>query len=159
MRYFLLSIFLWGAAVAHAAIDPYEFDKESQRERYQQFIDDLRCPKCQNQNLAGSDAPIAADLRQELRRLLKENKTDREIVDFMVARYGEFVLYDPPFDKKTAVLWLAPIGFLAIGLIVLMAIARRRATTVAAPAELTESERAQLQQMLHDDKNPGDKNA
>jgi cytochrome c-type biogenesis protein CcmH len=146
MRYFLLSIFLLGAAVAHAAIDPYEFDNESQRERYQQFIDDLRCPKCQNQNLAGSDAPIAADLRQELRRLLKENKTDREIVDFMVARYGEFVLYDPPFDKKTAVLWLAPIGFLAIGLIVLMAIARRRATTVAAPAE-------------HDDKNPGDKNA
>lgn len=159
MRYFLLSIFLLSAALAHAAIDPFEFDNEAQRERYQHFIEDMRCPKCQNQNLAGSDAPIANDLRHELQRLLKEGKSDREIVDYMVARYGEFILYEPPFDKKTAFLWLAPIGFLAIGLIVLMAIARRRATAVAASAELTESERAQLRQMLHDDKNPGDKRA
>lgn len=160
MRYFLLSIFLLGTALAYAAIDPFESDNEAQRERYQHFIEDMRCPKCQNQNLAGSDAPIANDLRHELQRLLKEGKSDREIVDYMVARYGEFILYEPPFDKKTAFLWLAPIGFLVVGLSVLGMIARRRAAAVAASKELSEAERARLQQLLHEDATkPGENNA
>lgn len=113
-----------------AAIDPDEFENAAQRERYQHFIDDLRCPKCQNQNLAGSDAPIAADLRKELRRLLKEGETDQQIIDFMVARYGEFILYKPRFDKHTAVLWLMPAVLLALGVAVIGSIVwrhRRRA--------------------------------
>src|SRR5882672_1374875 len=113
-----LLIALCWLLTAHAAIDPYEFDNDAQRERYRHFIEEMRCPKCQNQNLAGSDAPIATDLRRELHRLILAGRSDREITDYMVARYGEFILYDPPFDKKTALLWLAPLGFLTIGIVV-----------------------------------------
>lgn len=150
-RWCLLLLLIVGAAV-HAAIDPYEFDNESQRERYRHFIEEMRCPKCQNQNLAGSDAPIATDLRRELHRLLLEGRSDREIVDFMVARYGAYILYDPPFDKKTALLWLAPIAFFATGAGVLLLIVRRRRSSVE-PAALSSAERARVEQLLRE---PGD---
>lgn len=146
----LLIIALLACIKVHATIDPYEFDNEAQHERYQHFIEDMRCPKCQNQNLAGSDAPIANDLRHELQRLLKEGKSDREITDYMVSRYGEFILYEPPFDKKTAALWLAPIVFFAVGVVVLINVARRRSVTKTSP-ELTEDEKVKLQQLLRED--------
>jgi cytochrome c-type biogenesis protein CcmH len=136
-------------SVAHAAIDPYEFDSEAQRERYRHFIEEMRCPKCQNQNLAGSDAPIATDLRRELHRLLQEGRSDTEIIDFMVARYGTFILYDPPFDKKTALLWLAPIAFLGIGVLVLLRVVRRRRAPVE-PVALSVAERERLDQLLRE---------
>lgn len=150
MQYF--GVFILALLVcmkSYAAIDPYEFDNETQHERYQHFIEEMRCPKCQNQNLAGSDAPIANDLRHELQRLLKEGKSDREITDYMVSRYGEFILYEPPFDKKTAALWLAPLAFLIIGIGVLIKIARRRAAT-ANNVELTAEEQVKLQQLLRE---------
>lgn len=142
------------AAIASAAIDPYQFDNDAQRDRYQHFIEEMRCPKCQNQNLAGSDAPIATDLRRELHRLLLEGRSDREIIDYMVARYGEFILYDPPFDKKTAFLWLAPAVFLAIGALVITSIVRRRrAGLEAALAPLNVAEQARLNTLLTSDPN------
>jgi cytochrome c-type biogenesis protein CcmH len=150
------------AGMVHAAIDPLEFDNDAQRDRYRHFIEDMRCPKCQNQNLAGSDAPIAADLRKQLHRLLLEGKSDREITDFMVARYGEFILYEPPFDRKTAALWLAPIAFGAVGIVALIVIARRRAAA-AGPAALSADEQAQLQALLRETQdepaNTGDRRA
>jgi cytochrome c-type biogenesis protein CcmH len=149
MRAWLLLVFLFGAALAHAAIDPYEFDSEAQRERYRHFIEEMRCPKCQNQNLAGSDAPIATDLRRELHRLLQEGRSDAEIVDYMVARYGAFILYDPPFDRKTALLWLAPVAFLAVGLGVVLAIVRRR-RTADAPVALSADERDRVAELLRE---------
>ena len=149
MRYCSIFILIFiASAAALAAIDPYEFENETQRERYQHFIEDLRCPKCQNQNLAGSDAPIATDLRHELQRLLKEGKTDSEITEYMVSRYGEFILYEPPFDKKTAILWLAPIIFFLIGLGILINIARRRTATKNS-SELTIEEQTKLQKLLN----------
>jgi cytochrome c-type biogenesis protein CcmH len=149
MRRLLLPILMLVlAAFAHAAIDPYEFDNDAQRDRYRQFIEDMRCPKCQNQNLAGSDAPIAKDLRHELHRLLIEGKSDKEIVHYMVSRYGEFVLYKPPFDKKTAILWLAPLGFLAVGAFVLVVVIRRRGSNAAAADTLTAAEQQQLAALL-----------
>jgi cytochrome c-type biogenesis protein CcmH len=152
----LLSIALCGFLSAHAAIDPYDFDNESQRDRYRHFIEEMRCPKCQNQNLAGSDAPIATDLRRELHRLLLEGRSDREITDYMVARYGEFILYDPPFDKKTALLWLAPFGFLATGVVVIILIVRRRRSEIGI-AVLSDAERARLDRLLRDQK-PAEEN-
>lgn len=115
LRFLALVVSLFLTLPTLAAIDPDEFESAEQRERYQYFIDDLRCPKCQNQSLSGSDAPIAADLRKELRRLLKEGESDQQIIDFMVSRYGEFILYKPRFDKNTAVLWLVPAVLLALG--------------------------------------------
>lgn len=147
MRWLGLLLFACWVGAAHAAIDPYEFTDESQRQRYRHFIEEMRCPKCQNQNLAGSDAPIAQDLRRELHRLLTEGRSDGEIVDFMVARYGAYILYDPPFDKKTALLWLAPAAFLVGGIVVLVVVRRRSGT---APAELSAAERARLDELLRE---------
>ncbi len=124
MRVFALLLALL-AGPLHAAIETFEFASEEQRLRYLEFARELRCPKCQNQNLADSNAPIAADLRHELYRLLSEGKTDREIVDFMVGRYGEYVLYEPPLEAKTVLLWGAPVLMLCGGLLVLAGIVRR----------------------------------
>lgn len=114
------------ATSALAVVDIYEFDTDSQRERYFQLSEELRCPKCQNQNLAGSDSQIAGDLRRELRRLLEEGKTDNEIKGFMVDRYGEFVLYNPPLQKSTLVLWGLPFLLLLTGVIAVFMLVKRR---------------------------------
>jgi len=151
MRVFALLLALL-AGPLHAAIETFEFASEEQRLRYLEFARELRCPKCQNQNLADSNAPIAADLRHELYRLLSEGKTDREIVDFMVGRYGEYVLYEPPLEAKTVLLWGAPVLMLCGGLLVLAGIVRRaRRAGAARAAALSEAERRRLDELLHDD--------
>ena len=88
------------AVPASAVIESYDFENESLRERFQVLAAELRCPKCQNQNIADSNAPIAADLRKQLHIQLHEGRSDQEIVDFMVARYGDFVLYRPPMKPN-----------------------------------------------------------
>ena len=101
-----------------ASIDAYPFPNKELTDRYEQLISELRCPQCLNTNLAGSDAMIAQDLRREVHRMLIEGKTDKEVLDFMYFRYGDFVLYDPRFDLKTLALWLSPVLlFLAAGFI------------------------------------------
>ncbi len=87
---------------------------------------ELRCLVCQNQTIADSHADLAVDLRREVRELLKQGKSDREIVDYMTARYGDFVLYRPPFKTTTVLLWLGPALMLVLGAIVLMLVLRRR---------------------------------
>lgn len=133
-----------------AAIETHEFNNELERQRYQSFIEEMRCPKCQNQNLAGSDSPISADLRRELYEMIKLGKSDKEIVDFMVERYGDFILYRPRVTPVTYILWGAPIALLVIGLIVLMIILRRRrrlALTQVTQA-LSAEEQARLSNLL-----------
>lgn len=109
-----------------AAIDTYEFDDEATRERFKQLTFELRCPKCQNQNLQDSNSPIAADLRNEVYKMLKEGNDNDEIVDFMVARYGDFVLYRPPVNQMTYLLWYGPFVLVVIGLLVMFALSRKR---------------------------------
>ena len=125
-RLLLLFAMLNLSEFAVAAVDIYQFDTESQRYRYHVLVDELRCPKCQNQNLSGSNSEIAADLRRELHRLLIEGKTDREIKAFMVARYGDFVLYKPPLKASTIMLWVFPVLLIVIGIIVLVMVVRQR---------------------------------
>ena len=135
--------------VAHAAIDTYSFRSDAERERYQGLTRTLRCPKCQNQDIADSNAPIAADLRREIVRLLGEGRSDREIVDFMVDRYGDFVRYKPALTARTALLWFGPGVLLLAGLGVLVLIVRRRRQGLAvADTELTAVERARLASLL-----------
>lgn len=106
--------------VSVSAIDANEFDDPTLEARYQALIEVVRCPKCLNTNLAGSDAPIAHDLRQLIYRLLHEGKSDEEIRHYLVERYGDFILYDPPLSPKTLVLWALPLlGILVITWIVL----------------------------------------
>ncbi|GLX79173.1 cytochrome c-type biogenesis protein CcmH [Thalassotalea insulae] len=106
--------------------DTYQFQDEVTQKRYQSLVKELRCPKCQNQNLADSNAPIAADLRREVYELLQQGKSDGEIVDFMVKRYGDFVLYRPKVSTLTYVLWFGPAVLLLIGVIVVVIILRKK---------------------------------
>ena len=141
---------------AEAAVEVEQLSTPALEARYHVLIEELRCPKCQNQNLAGSDSPVAGDLRREVRRLLEEGFTDGDIKDYMVARYGDFVLYRPPLQRNTVALWLAPGIFAAIGLLALIVIVMRsRSGTGArqddAGTELTADERRRLQKLLGDD--------
>ena len=114
----LIVVFLFSKESVLASIDAYPFPNKELTDRYEQLISELRCPQCLNTNLAGSDAMIAQDLRREVHRMLIEGKTDKEVLDFMYFRYGDFVLYDPKFDLKTLALWLSPVLlFLAAGFI------------------------------------------
>lgn len=126
LRFFCLLPVLLIGLYSQAAIDVHEFDNDQQRQRYQSFIEEMRCPKCQNQNLAGSDSPISADLRREIYDMIKAGKSDKEIVDFMVDRYGDFILYRPRVTAITYVLWGAPAVLLVTGIIVLILMLRRR---------------------------------
>ncbi len=132
-------------AGAHAGIDSYEFASPQEHARYYHFIEVLRCPKCKNQNLEGSNAPIAKDLRRELYRLIEEQKSDREIEKFMVDRYGDFVLYNPPLQKNTYVLWYGPIAMIVLGLLILFLIVWRRSKNTNVSGGLTDGEQERLE--------------
>ncbi len=102
------------------------FDDPALQARYEAITEEVRCLKCQNQSIKDSNAFLAADLRREIRRMLEEGKSDGEIYDFLVERYGEFALYRPRASGKTLILWLAPALLLAIGALMLARIVRRR---------------------------------
>jgi cytochrome c-type biogenesis protein CcmH len=106
------------------------FSSELNKTRYQSLVEELRCPKCQNQNLADSGSGIAVDLRELVHQMIEQGKTDQEIVDYMVARYGFFVLYRPQHSTATFLLWYGPFILLGIGLlafvVVVMANRKRR---------------------------------
>lgn len=145
----LLAGMLMALPLARAAIDVDELESPELRARYHALIEELRCPKCQNQNLAGSDAPIATDLRQELRRQLRAGQSDAQILDFLVARYGEFISYRPPFDARTALLWLGPALMVGAGAIIIIVLLRRHRPR-ASPA-LSAAERERLHRLLEED--------
>jgi cytochrome c-type biogenesis protein CcmH len=107
-------------------VETFEFHDEVTKIRFQALSKELRCPKCQNQNLADSNSPIAQDLRKELYELLQQGKADMEIVDFMVNRYGEFVLYRPRVSELTYVLWFGPAFLILLGIIVVIVVVRRK---------------------------------
>jgi cytochrome c-type biogenesis protein CcmH len=111
--------------------EPMVFDTQQQQDRFNQLTQELRCLVCQNQNLADSDAQLAHDLRAEVHEMLIAGKSDDEIKQFMVDRYGDFVLYKPPVQKNTYLLWLAPLGLLIIGAFVLRVNIKKRSALFA----------------------------
>jgi len=154
----LLLLLLLVTPLSWAAIDVYQFKSQGDEERFQQLTAELRCPKCQNQNIADSDSPIAKDLRREVYRLVDSGAADTEVVDFMVTRYGEFVLYRPKVNSQTWFLWYGPYVLLGLGALVILLIvflrkANRRAQPGAKSIELTAEERARLDALLKKDKN------
>lgn len=125
------------AGVAHAqAIEPMPFANHAQELRFQQLTRQLRCPMCQNETLADSNAPIARDLRNQIFKLMQEGKSDDQIKQYLVARYSDYILYNPPLKPGTALLWFGPLLILLGGAgVVLVAIRKRKragaeATTV-----------------------------
>ena len=102
------------------------FDDPELQARYEKITAEVRCLKCQNQTIKDSNAFLASDLRREIRRLLEEGKTDDEIYDFLVARYGDFALYRPRTSGRTLILWIAPMFFLLFGAFALWRVVQRR---------------------------------
>lgn len=102
------------------------FDDPVLQARYEEIISEVRCLQCQNESLKDSNAFLAVDLRREIRRLLSEGKTNAEIYDFLVQRYGEFALYRPRMSGKTMLLWLAPLLLVAAGAVVVVRVVRGR---------------------------------
>jgi cytochrome c-type biogenesis protein CcmH len=125
-RLIALLLFFSMATVALAIDTDKAFDDPELQARYEHIIEEVRCLKCQNQSIKDSNAFLAGDLRREIRRMLSEGKSDDEIYDFLVARYGEFALYRPRMSGKTLILWIAPIGLLLAGGLVLVNVLRRR---------------------------------
>ena len=124
-RLFVFGFLLF--ALPAAAIDTGKaFDDPELQARYEKLVEEVRCLKCQNQNIRDSNAFLASDLRREIRRMLGEGMSDDEIFDFLVTRYGEFALYRPRMQGKTLVLWLAPLLLLVAGGGTLFVILRRR---------------------------------
>ena len=112
----LVMLFLvFAVSISVMAQEPLVFENQQQQDRFDKLTLELRCLVCQNQNLADSDAPLAHDLRREVHEMLITGKSNDEIKDFLVTRYGDFVLYRPPVQKNTYLLWLAPLIMLLAG--------------------------------------------
>lgn len=146
---FLLASLL--STVSLAAIAVYEFDTKEQEVLFQQLTKELRCPKCQNQNIADSNAPLAQDLRQKAYELVKQGKDRDQVVDYMAARFGNFVTYDPPMTPATIFLWLGPLLFVLGGLIVLWQ-KTKGANRTESVADMNAAEKAKLERILNGDK-------
>lgn len=155
LRQAVLVILLSVSAFAQAAIDTYEFKDDATRERFQTLAAELRCPKCQNQNIADSNSPIAEDLRSELHRMLDNGANDEQIVDFMVTRYGEFVLYRPRMTKQTYLLWYGPAALLLIGVVVVFLVSGKRKKVQPGKSDksLSDAEKQRLELLLKQEKN------
>ena len=141
---------------AFAAIDTYQFTSPAQEQAYREITAQLRCPKCQNTNIAASDSIIAADMRTKVFQLLNEGQDRQQIVAYMVARYGNFVTYEPPVTPSTFILWLGPVLVVIIGAGMIFMRSRRGAgrrdnATVA----MSEQERQRLAQLLKDSDRKG----
>lgn len=144
----LLTAF-WMAGVA-AATDL----NGSQRARYQELTGDLRCLICQNRSIADSDAPLAKDLRHIVARQIAQGRTDAQIKQYLVDRYGQWVLYDPPFEFSTWLLWLGPFALLLVGLMIALTVVRKRRN---APRGRPELDRARLARVLGEAAKPVDR--
>jgi cytochrome c-type biogenesis protein CcmH len=115
MRVLLMILSLGLAAVVQAGVEVHEFDSPEQEAQYRELTEELRCTVCQNQNIADSNAELAADLRRKTYNMVREGKSKAEIKDYMVQRYGNFVLYQPPVTRGTLLLWVGPFLFLLFG--------------------------------------------
>lgn len=142
---------------AWANIDTYQFDNPRQEAQYRALIEEFRCPKCQNQNLAGSDAPIAQDLKQKTYDMVKDGRSDGEIRQYMNERYGDFISYKPPVRPSTWILWFFPpvlLVFVMLAWFIRNRNSSKRAAVIANPIEegyapLSAAEQQRLQDLLN----------
>ena len=125
MKFFIFSHLLFFSAISFA-IDIIEFDNPVYEQRYKHLISELRCPVCQNQNLADSGAPLAKDLRNEVFTQINAGKSDDEIIDFLTNRYGDFIIYRPRLTPVNYVLWFGPALLLLLGIYILIKNSRRQ---------------------------------
>ena len=155
--FFLTALFC--SVSAWASIDVLNFTSQEQEKEYQQLTQELRCPQCQNNNIADSNATIAVDMRAKVFELLQEGKSKQQVVNYMVQRYGNFVTYDPPLTAATIMLWVLPLLLVLFGIALVL---RRRTkiqnaiqnqeqnVSVEQMESLTDAEQQRLQELLKD---------
>ncbi|MFT6028865.1 MAG: cytochrome c-type biogenesis protein CcmH [Oleiphilaceae bacterium] len=144
LRLSILFFLLMNHQGAFSSIDVYEFNDDKKRVEFVALTKELRCPKCQNQDIADSNAPIAADMRKEVHRLLLEGKDKDSIIDYMIDRFGEFVTYKPKKSSETFILWYGPLILVLIGILVILSLIKLNKKTN--PEQLNASE--ELRQLL-----------
>ena len=140
------------SSVAFSAIDALNFTSPQQESDYHQLTQSLRCPQCQNNNIADSNATIAVDMRGKVFELLQEGKSKNDVVDYMVARYGNFVTYDPPMTASTLILWIAPLLLVLLGVVFLLRRKPKAQSAVKSQDILTDEDNARLAELLNKDK-------
>ena len=140
------------STVAFSAIDALNFSSPQQESDYHQLTQSLRCPQCQNNNIADSNATIAVDMRGKVFELLQEGKSKNDVVDYMVVRYGNFVTYDPPMTASTLVLWIAPLLLVLLGVVFLLRRKPKAQSAVKSQEVLTDEDNARLAELLNKDK-------
>lgn len=148
MKGFITLVLLSLLSSVFAADTPVVFDDPGQRERYETLLEELRCLVCQNQSLADSHADLAQDLRDEVYTMVVAGKDKQAVTDFMIARYGDFVLYKPPMKITTWLLWFGP-ALLLLGAVIIVRKTTRPRTAIAAP--LTDEQRAQARALIETD--------
>ena len=144
----LILCLLLGAGTTHAGVtlEAFKFDSRAEEQHFKDLIEELRCLVCQNQSLLDSDAELAHDLRAEVYNMIQAGKSDEEIITFLVARYGDFVLYNPPLKPSTWLIWFGPFVLLLVAAFLLLRAVRRQ-KNIPAP-EITPEERARLDAIL-----------
>ena len=135
-----------GTAQAGVTLEAFKFNTEAEEQHFKDLIEELRCLVCQNQSLLDSDAELAHDLRAEVYDMIQLGKTDEEIIEFLVARYGDFVLYKPPVKPSTYLLWFGPFVLLIIAALLLLRSIRRQQKAPA--SEISAEERERLDTIL-----------
>ena len=146
-------VMLW-SGLAFGQTEVVEFSDESLRPRYQKLIEELRCPKCQNQNLADSNSAISVDLRLQIQSLLEQQNSNAEIKSYLAERYSDFILYRPPVDRRTLFLWAAPIFFMLSAATAMVLLLRRQRRISDAPCNdpqivISDSDEQRLAQLLN----------
>lgn len=140
------------ASMGYASIDVYEFEDKQQAEDFSILEQELRCPKCQNQNIADSNAGLAKDIKDRAYKLLKEGKSREEITQYMVDRYGDFITYRPPVTRSTWVLWFGPFVLLIVVLTILLFFVKRHKKSgsrlQAESSSVSEEEKRKIESLL-----------
>ena len=140
-RVFLILALLMAFSVQGGTLAEYKFDTEAQAQDFRSLIAKMRCLVCQNESLAASDADLAHDLRNEIYDMVRAGKSHDQVIDFMVARYGDFVLYDPPVKPSTYPIWFGPLILFLIGAALLIRAVRRKKQSREAPLSAAEERR------------------
>ena len=145
----VLSLLFLLNPTSYAAVEVKQFKKPEHEQRYKKLINEFRCVVCQNQNIADSNAELAKDLRKQVFKMINTGKSDDEIMEFMVTRYGDFVLYRPQFNSMTFLLWVGPFIIFVIGLTILVSFVRQRKSVVV--TDISNEDKEKLKQLLKDE--------
>ncbi|MGI9874573.1 cytochrome c-type biogenesis protein [Vibrio chagasii] len=154
----LFATFAISATVSAAPIEFHEFDNADQEQQFKELSNTLRCPKCQNNTIGDSNAELAVDLRQKVYEMTKDGKSKQDIIDYMIARYGNFVTYNPPLTLATSILWIGPFAVVVFGFGLIILRSRKSKTQAATESDKdwNADKEARLKALL-DEENDGDK--